>query len=163
MDRRTNPQDGPARSTYPALRDVVGWLLGTMSEQEPNSEALIIAAEEAYERLRVRLMVSLGQLGFDELWARATRLAIRQVAAPNLHRATVPLGTSVPDIRALVGAYAAIQPQDVLLAVFTSFFSVLLSFIGETLMFRIIYQLWPALDERMADSMQQKELDHDEV
>ncbi|MDP9312404.1 MAG: hypothetical protein M3R24_16220 [Chloroflexota bacterium] len=41
-------------------------------------EELSAAAERAYVRLRERLMVFLGQPGFDSLWARAMHLAQRR-------------------------------------------------------------------------------------
>jgi hypothetical protein len=133
--------------------------LTTPPAHSTTAESMLGAAEAAYDQLRARLVVSLGELGFEALWARAIHLAVRQIAPP----APVPSAPYPPALRALVSRCDRDQTAALLLDVFASFFHVLATFIGEPLMFRIIDQLWPAFRASTADRMHQKESDHDDV
>jgi len=120
---------------------------------------MLVAAEAAYDQLHARLVVSLGDLGFEALWARAIHLAVRRITPP----APAPSAPYPVALRALVRQCDRDQTAALLLDVFASFFHVLATFIGEPLMFLIIDQLWPALCASTADRMHQKESDHDDV
>jgi hypothetical protein len=141
------------------LHEVAARLLALNREQEQSAEGWIVAAEAAYEQLRVRLIISLGQVGFDALWARALRLTLPHATTPAMPRHAPPHSISAPGLSDLVSGGDAHQTSLLIITVFVSFFSLLVTFIGETLTFRIIYQLWPALTQRPADSTQQKEID----
>jgi hypothetical protein len=160
MEPCTSQADGARRPARPSPREVAIWPLSPRDGHDQSAELCIVAAEAAYERLSTRLVVSLGQLGFDALWARAIQLALRQ-ATP----ADTPTGDRERHdlaVRALVSGRGAAPTRDLLVEVFTNLLSLLVSFIGEDLMFHVFYQLWPALNERVADATQQKEhhIDH---
>ncbi len=151
---------GPAHPPRPSVHEVARWLLDTPPpDSVTTAEPTLVAAEAAYDLLRGRLVVSLGELGFEALWARAIHLAVRRIAPP----APALAPPYPPELRALVSRCDPDQMAALLLDIFASFFHVLATFIGEPLMFRIIDQLWPALRVSTADRMHQKESDHDHV
>lgn len=160
MTPDTNAADDPVVPAPPSGDQLARWLLIPTSPQDQQPEAVLLAAEDTYDRLRAHLAVSLGHLGFDALWARALQLAIRQFAP---HDARRIVDAPAPGVRGLVRDCDPDQIPHVLQAVFASFFRLLATFIGETLMIRIVYQLWPALAERPAESMPQKEIDHESL
>lgn len=162
MESCTSQEDGTRRPARPSSREVAIWLLSPRDRHDQSAELCIVAAEAAYERLSTRLIVSLGQLGFDALWARAIQLVLRQGTPAGMPTgATTASGTALA-VRALVSGRRAAPTRDLLVEVFTSLLNLLVSFIGEDLTFSIIYQLWPTLNERVADATQQKEhhVDH---
>lgn len=142
MAGRARPQDGD----HPLVQRIVEWLLAIQSDHTDPREAAIAAAETAYSQLRARLVISLGELGFDALWAWAIRLAMTPTAVADLRQ-----GRSLdPDLRSLVHDCDADATAIMLHGVLTRFFEVLVTFIGEPLMVGIITQLWPALTERIS-------------
>ncbi len=151
----TSPEDGD----HPVVQQVVRGLLAIPPDHADPREAAIVAAETAYGQLRARLVMSLGELGFDALWARAIRLAMTPTAVAAMRQGR-PLD---PALRTLVHDRDTDATTRVLHGVFTRFFEVFVTFIGEPLMVGIITQLWPALTERISDPMQRKELDHDAI
>jgi hypothetical protein len=157
MELRTSQADGARRPARPSPREVAIWLLSPRDGHDQSVELCIVAAEAAYERLSTRLVVSLGQLGFDALWARAIQLALRQGAPADIPTGATTASGSALAVRALVSGRCAQPTRDLLVEVFANLLSLLVSFIGEDLMFHVFYQLWPALYERVADATQQKE------
>ncbi len=152
MAGRTSPEDGD----YPLVQQVVRGLLAIPPDHADPREASIVAAETAYSQLRARLVISLGELGFDALWTRAIRLAMPPAAVP-LGR---PLAAA---LRVLVHDRDTDATAALLLGIFMRFFDLFATFIGESLMIRIITQLWPTPPEHVPDSMHRRELDHDEI
>lgn len=150
---------GSASPPRPSVHEVAWWLLDTPPADSASAEPMLVAAEAAYDQLRARLVVSLGELGFEALWARAIHLAVRRITPP----APAPSAPYPVALRALVRQCDPDQTAALLLDVFASFFHVLATFIGEPLMFRIIDQLWPTFGASTADRMHQKESDHDDV
>ncbi len=150
---------GSAHPPRPSVHEVARWLLDTPPPDATTAEPMLVAAEAAYDQLRARLVVSLGELGFEALWARAIHLAVRRITPP----VPAPSAPYPPALRALVSRCDPDQMAALLLDVFASFFHALATFIGEPLMFSIIDQLWPALRASTADRMHQKESDHDDV
>lgn len=150
---------GSASPPRPSIHQVARWLLDTPPADSASAEPMLVAAEAAYAHLRVRLVVSLGELGFEALWARAIQLAVRRITPP----APMPPAPHPVALRALMSRCDPDQMAALLLDVFASFFHVLATFIGEPLMFRIIDELWPAFRAPTATPRQQKESDHDDV
>lgn len=166
MERSTTTisDDGAVHPAQHSLHGSVAWLLRSSTTPDHSAEQFILAAEAVYDRLRGRLIVSLGTLGFDALWARALHITVRSAPIGESPQATSALATGPPGLRALVGEGGPDAVYDLLCAVLTSFFTVLGTFIGEPLTFRIIRQLWPTLPTAPADeSSATKENDHDRV
>ena len=164
MERSTTAENGAVHPAQRSLHDRVAWLLRSRGTPHHSAELFILAAEAVYDRLRGRLVVSLGTLGFDALWARAMHLAVRSAPVWESPRATSALATGPPGLRALVGDGGPDAVYDLLCTVLIGFFTLLVTFIGEPLTFRIMRQLWPTLPTDPADeSSATKENDHDRV
>jgi hypothetical protein len=145
MERRGSPEDDGARPARPPLREVVWWILRPSSAHDVSAESLRGAAEDAYARLRGRLAVSLGELGFDALWGRALQLALRQVGLDE-DPVELPAPAGGGSGLAKLGGQRHVQAlHDLLHAAFACFFGLLATFISEDLCFSIIHQLWPEL------------------
>src|SRR5689334_18315410 len=100
MERTSSSDDGAIRpDRSEALREVAAWLLRPVNQSGQDRELLICAAEAAYVRLRTRLALSLGQLGFDMLWARAIQRALLDVSPSPISRAAAPLSADAPGLR----------------------------------------------------------------
>jgi hypothetical protein len=120
-------------------------LLTDEAGEHQSPEELAAAATRAYERLRERLTVFLGQQGFDSLWARAMYLAQRQLrswdeTAGEESPQMLPLG-----LHATTSGRGSAEARDIMIAAFASFIVLLFTFIGEEVGFRLIHQLWPDL------------------
>jgi hypothetical protein len=116
----------------------------------PSPEALAAAGERLYLRLRAHLAVLFGATGFDALWARAIHIALRDLRPVDAPAAAAP--TSAYGLHAAVRGRDAAAVQQTLLAAFTSFISLLFTFIGEELGAHLIHQLWPDLPPDVAGS-----------
>lgn len=160
MERCTSPKGGTTDPAYLTLHDVAAWLLTSGNPPEPSGEIIIRVAEDAYVHLRERLAVSLGALGFDALWSRAIHLALRHAPIGDSAKATTALSSGPPGLRELVRDDDPAAILELLQAVLTSFFTLLVTFIGEPLTVRIIRQLWPTLPTNAA-APNAKEDDHD--
>lgn len=150
---------GSDTGAHPSVQHVVGWLLETPPDHPDPRAAIIVAAETAYGQLRARLVISLGDVGFDALWARAIRLALQPATMADM----LPGRSGPPALRTLVQDRDAAATAALLVGIFTRFFDLLVTFIGEPLMIRIITELWPTLPTPVSDSIQRKEVDHDEI
>lgn len=142
MERR--PDDAASPPAWPALPAVSRWLLRSHGAQSPSGEDELLAAEAVYALLRARLSILLGTLGFDALWARALRLAARDLALPDQARFDLGPASGASGLRELAAGDAAATPL-LLQTILTGFLTLLVTFIGEPLTFRLLYQLWPAL------------------
>jgi len=151
MEPRASSGENNLRQPPLALEALAQQLLAYESSVHPRADELPTVARHIYDRLRVRLSVFLGDVGFDALWERALSMARRAVRsaneAPGEHAETLPPGLSV----ALAGRDAA-EAQSVLVAAFASFFALLFSFIGEDISLRLIRQMWPDLRFDAADA-----------
>lgn len=132
----------------PIPEALADWLLPNEVGERRSQEELTMAAVHVYERLHTHLSIFLGNQGFDALWARAIHLVRRRfpwegplisVAPPVPHHA----------LDMIVRGRDAAEARVVLLAVFTNFFTVLFSFIGDDLGCQLLRQIWPALREAM--------------
>ncbi len=95
-------------------------------------DRVLDASETAYRQLRERMVILLGQTGFDALWSRA----LHQVQ-PGVHA-----------LPALVSGHGQGDVRECVLAVFTNCFTLLYTFIGGDLSFRLIRQTWPSIPFR---------------
>ncbi len=127
----------------PTPADLGRWLLSHEAVENESPAALVAAADHAHARLRASLSVFLGQAGFDSLWARAQSLAQPSIASVGdsvareaAHRLGA-LGWS-----ATLNGRSVDETRDVVLAAFTSFITLLFTFIGAELGARLIYQAW---------------------
>lgn len=109
--------------------EVARHLLAHVAPHSQPASELVDTVELAYHQLRERLAILLGQAGFDALWARA------------LHQ--VHPGTDT--LRMLVTGHDPAVARDRMLAVFTNCFTLLYTFIGGDLSFRLIQQTWPII------------------
>ena len=75
MGSSADRQEGNRLPTPPAPAELARRLLTDEAGEHQSPEELAAVAIHAYERLRERLTVFLGQQGFDSLWARAMYLA----------------------------------------------------------------------------------------
>src|SRR5690348_5116876 len=78
MGSSVDREDDNRLRTPPAPTELARRLLTDEAGEHQSPEEVAAAATRAYERLRERLTVFLGQQGFDSLWARAMYLAQRQ-------------------------------------------------------------------------------------
>lgn len=125
------------------FEELARWLLSYDGRADDTPEQRVMAAVHTYERLRAHLSTFLGPQGFDALWARALHL-VRRVfpwddidvvaAHPSLHRLDV-----------VVRGRGVAEAHAVLVALFTQFLTLLFTFIGADLGFRLLQQHWPAL------------------
>lgn len=104
-------------------------LLAHVAPPTVSPSALLDSGEQAYRQLRERMVMLLGQSGFDALWARA----LQQVH---------PGSTALP---MLVNGHEPEIARDRVGAVFANCFVLLYTFIGDDLSFRLIQQTWPSV------------------
>lgn len=126
-----------------APMEVARQLLAFVAPEAQRPEELADAGQAAYRRLRERLVVLLGQGGFDALWARALR---QTRIEGRLRHETANEGPDVAGdggLHALVHAVDAATAQERLIAVFGTCIGLLYTFIGQDLSFRIVQQIWP--------------------
>jgi hypothetical protein len=149
MERNAGSEEGGLPRPPPAPEALARQVLAieAAAHQQDNIPA---AAALAYDRLRARLSVFLGEVGFDALWARALALTRRSFpatdAAAEEHAAGLPPGLAA----ALAGRDAA-ETAAIVRAAFASFFTLLFSFIGAEIGLRLLRQLWPELPRDAAD------------
>jgi len=120
-------------------------LLTDEAGEHQSPEELAAVAVQAYERLRERLTVFLGQQGFDSLWARAMYLAQRQFRSWDETAGAELLDTLPPGLHAATRGRGSAEARDILIAAFASFIALLFTFIGEEVGFRLIRQVLPDL------------------
>ncbi len=102
----------------------------------------VAAAERVHLRLRERLSVFLGPTGFDSLWSRAMNLAQRTFPA-SVRAGEEDGNPLLPGLHVTVSGGTGDEIQDLLLAALTSFITLLFTFVGADLGFRLIHQSWP--------------------
>jgi hypothetical protein len=117
-------------------------LLRHTVEGDQSPAAFVAMAESVHGRLRVGLSVFVGQSGFDAIWARAVSQVSRSEAGGAGEDALVLRAPGWPE--ALRGRTPE-EMRSVIVAAFTSFISLLFTFVGAELGFRLLYQVWPEL------------------
>jgi hypothetical protein len=129
--------------TPPTPEEIARWLLSAATAQD-TPEELTMAAIQAYEQLRVHLATFLGPQGFDALWIRALHLVRRSFS---WEHTAVPsaVAPAAHLIDLAVRGRDTAEAHAVLLAIFSQFFTLLFTFIGANLAFRLLRQRWPAL------------------
>lgn len=121
---------------------------------DQSAEGLAEAAERCFGRLCQSMIDLMGPTGFDVLVQRALFLA--GMTYPFLKGVVVEVR---PDSLRLEGLRAAVTGQDPtnvrdgLVLALASFFSLLVTFIGEDLAFRLIHRAWPSLPTERTDSV----------
>jgi hypothetical protein len=144
------------RPTPPAPEELARRLLAYEASEKQSPEELAAAGERVYRRLREHLVVLLGPIGFDALWARAVHLA-----QPKFRSADDVAGEQSLHARAY-GLQAAVRGRDSaaghhnLVVTFASFITLLFTFIGEELSLRFIRQIWPDLPPDAAGHVQRE-------
>ena len=138
--------------TSPAPAELARWLLAAEAGTHPSPEEFAAAGERAYLRLRERLAVLLGSIGFDALWARAMHLAQPKFRSGDSTAAEESFPTHASGLHAAVRGHDAAVVQHNLVVAFASFITLLFTFIGEDLGFRFIHQIWPDLPPDAAES-----------
>ena len=152
MGSSVDREDDNRLRTPPAPTELARHLLTDEAGERQSPEELAAAAARAYERLRERLTVFLGQQGFDSLWARAMYLAHRQFRAWDEIAGEKSSDTLPPGLHAAASGRGSAETREILIAAFASFIALLFTFIGEELGFRLIRQLWPDLPPGEADA-----------
>ncbi len=114
-------------------------------------DALVAACERAWERLRRRLIVLIGPMGCDALFARA--LALARSDHPMLTGVTADTanGSGLAGVR---GRLPEGEPTDVLaalMAVLVHFLAVLVRLIGADLVVRVVREIWSELPPKETD------------
>ncbi len=123
-------------------------LLDNEADGKESPEQLAAAGERIYLRLREHLAVLLGSVGFDALWKRAVHMAQPKLRSQNdtaTDESFPTQASSVYGLHAAVSGRDSATIQHNLVVVFTSFITLLFTFIGEGLGFHFIRQIWPDL------------------
>ena len=145
MGSSADRHESNRRRTPPAPAELARRLLTDEAGEHQSPEEVAAAAARAYERLRERLTVFLGQQGFDALWARAMHLAQRQFRSWDETAGAESPDTLPPGLHTAMRGRGSAEARDILIAAFASFIALLFTFIGEEVGFRFIRQLWPNL------------------
>ena len=122
--------------------EVTHWLLRHAVEGDESPAAFVATAEVVHTLLRTGLSVFVGQSSFDAIWARAMVQVARSAAGGAGEDALMLRAPGWPD--ALSGRPVD-ELRSVVAAAFTSFISLLFTFVGAELGFRLLYQVWPEL------------------
>jgi len=148
--------EDPQQPILSAPEALAHWLLTYEAGEKKRPEELAAAGERVYLRLREHLAVLLGSAGFDALWARAMHLAQPTF---RFNDGTAAKNESFPTqasraygLHTAVSGHDSVAVQHNLVAVFTSFITLLFTFIGAELGFRFIRQIWPDLPPDAAAS-----------
>jgi hypothetical protein len=114
-------------------------------------DALIAASERAWARLRLRLVVLIGPMGCDALFARA--LALARLDHPILAGVTAETanGSGLADVRGRLPAGEPTDVLDALMAVVAHFLAVLVRLIGADLVVRVVREIWSELPPEEID------------
>ncbi len=124
-------------------------LLSSGSKEGREPVALAEATLHAEARLQRRLVELVGVRGYAALLARAVRLA--QAEVPALASVTVRAGAQEPlhGVRAFAESAAARGAPRVaeagLIALLAQIIALLITLIGEDLVFRLVHEVWPEL------------------
>jgi hypothetical protein len=132
----------------PAPEELARRLLAYEAGENTSPEELAAAGERAYLRLRERLAVLLGSIGFDALWSRAVQLAQPKFHSGDGTAAEESFPTHASRAYGLddaVHGHDSAAVQHNLVVAFASFIRLLFTFIGEELGFHFIRQIWPDL------------------
>lgn len=136
--RGTNPAPDPDALAY--------WLLLSAGGAPDSREDTLMAAIHIYDQLRAHLSIFLGVAGFDSLWARSLYLLRRTMAWDT----DPPVAATPHQLDLLIApgtvAEAAMRSH----ALVSQFLSLLFTFIGADLGFRLLQQRWPALPVPLA-------------
>ena len=108
-------------------------------------EALVDASERAWERLRRRLIVLIGPMGFDALFARALALARSDHPVLAGITAETARGSGLTGVRERVHERDPTEVLNALVAVMAHFLAVLVRLIGVDLVVRLVREAWPEL------------------
>lgn len=150
MERNAGSEEGGPGRQPPAPEALARQVLATEAATHQRTDDMPATAGLAYDRLRARLSVFLGEVGFDALWARALALTRRAFPAAGAvseeHTAALP-----PGLAAAVAGHDAAETAAILHAAFANFFTLLFSFIGPEISLRLLRQLWPDLPRDAAD------------
>jgi len=149
--KRTKMTDASERERGLAERLLVGEA-GT----DQSAEELAGAVERCFGRLRQGLIDLIGAAGFDVLVQRALFLAGK--THPFLKGIVVEVRSDVLRLEGLRAAVAGQDPtivRDGLVSALASFFSLLVTFIGEDLAFRLIRRAWPTMPPEKTDSVEE--------
>jgi hypothetical protein len=138
-------RDTPDPERAALLRAIAAWLLSSPILELPSLEAALAAADAAYARLRTRFSSTLGVLGFEAIWSRAVHLAVQQAHLDPRLPAPPAVAAGASGLRALVAELPPTVAHDVLAGTLSSFFTILVTLLGEPLTLRILQQIWPAL------------------
>lgn len=114
-------------------------------------DALVAASARAWERLRRRLIVLIGPMGCDALFARA--LALARLDHPMLAGVTAETanGSGLADVRGRLPEGELTDALDALMAVLAHFLAVLVRLIGADLVVRVVREIWSELPPEEMD------------
>ncbi len=126
-----------------APMEVARRLLASVAPEAQRPEEIADAAQTAYRQLRERLVVLLGQGGFDALWARALRQTQIEARLQDQTAGELPFASTDGVLHALVNTEDPTVTRERLIAVFGACIGLLYTFIGQDLSFRIVQQIWP--------------------
>jgi hypothetical protein len=118
-------------------------LLASIAREAQGPEEIVDAAQVAYQRLRERLGLLLGQRGFDALWARALHEAQTEARPQDQPIDEVAPAAIDGGLHALVHGRNAAATGERLCAVFAACIQLLYTFIGQDLSFRLLQRIWP--------------------
>lgn len=143
MERNAGSEGGAPPKPPPAPEALARQVLAAEAAAHQQADDMPAAASLAYDRLRARLSVFLGEVGFDALWARA--LALTRRSFPPTDPAADEQSAPLPPGLAALAGHDAVETAAMLQTVFANFFTLLFSFIGVEISLRLIRQLWPEL------------------
>jgi hypothetical protein len=147
-----NSEEDIRQPTSPVPEALARRLLASEAGGKTSPQELAAAGERIYLRLRERLAVVLGSIGFDTLWARAMHLSQRQFPSANDTAAEESFPTHAYGLHTAMRGRDSAAIHHNLVVVFTSFIRLLFTFIGEELSLHFIRQLWPELPPDAAES-----------
>lgn len=125
-------------------RELARQMLAHAAENNQTPEGLAAAIDNVFGHLYQRLKGLIGPAGYDALLQRALYLA--RAGSPFLGNVKVAVS---PDDVSLEGLQASVREQDPavvregLASMLAQFIWLLVTFVGETLALRLIYEAWP--------------------
>ena len=133
----------------PKLRDFAERLIAYETKGTKSSETKTLAAWLASEKLRPHLATLMGNIGFKALVSRVLVLGVADV--PWLRAVHVKTDGSLEGFEELV---AQVDPEEFLegcVVLLSHLLGLLVAFIGEELMLRLVREAWPELSPDNVD------------
>lgn len=137
------------RAVTPVARTLAEQALLYEGQGRSDPATMADALQRAYERLRWRLVVLVGSAGFAALFSRALRLAQEDFPALRDVTADAQSKGGLQRLDAFVTANAGDPAAAIagLSAILAHLIGLLVTFIGEDIAVRLVYDAWPELGQ----------------